>query len=78
MKVSISEIRKDKVFLFLAPDATQDELKNFGMMVQAWMMKHYVGIPCSSYIRTTDPGLAIVSILDINSDHDVPQFDENW
>lgn len=78
MKVSISEIRKGKVFLFLAPNATQDELRDFDMKVHAWMAKHYEGMPCSSYLRTTDGGKAILSVVDINSDHDAPQIEENW
>ena len=78
MKVSISEIRKGKVFLLLAPNATQDELQDFDMKVHAWMTKHFEGMPCSFYLHTTDGGKAILSVVDINSDHDVPQIDEIW
>ena len=78
MKVSISEIRKDKVFLFLAPDATHDELQDFGMKVQAWMSSHYEGLPCSFYLHTTDGRLAIVSILDVNNGWDGQQVEEVW
>lgn len=78
MKVSISEIRKNKVFLFLAPDATQEELQDFDMKVHAWMSTHFDGIPCSFYLRTSDGGKAILSIVDINADHDSPHVDEMW
>lgn len=78
MKVSISEIRKDKVFLFLAPDATQEELQDFDMKVHAWMSSRFSGISCSFYLHTSDGGKAILSVVDINSDHDNPQIEENW
>lgn len=78
MKVSISEIRKNKVFLFLAPDATQEELQDFDLKVQAWMSSRFRGVPCSFYLRTSDGGKAILSVVEINSDHDCPQVEEIW
>lgn len=78
MKVSISEIRKNKVFLFLAPDATQEELQGFDMKVHFWMSSRFTGVPCSFYLRTSDGGRAILSVVNINSDHDLPQIEEDW
>lgn len=78
MKVSISEIRKNKVFLFLATDATQEELQDSDMKVHSWMSSRYTGVPCSFYLRTSDGGRSILSVVDINSGNDAPQKEENW
>lgn len=81
MKVSISEIIKNKVFLFLAPDASPEELANFEDVVRRWMDKRVQDLPTpwhSEFTLTDSNGVkTIVSIVDVNKDHQIDQTTED-
>lgn len=71
MKVSISTIKRDKVFLVLCLEqgVTKDA---FAKAVQSHYLRQGV-IPFSFFTETHDDTLSMVVIPDINNDHDEPQ-----
>ena len=72
MKVSISTIKKNKVFLVLCLE--QDVPKDaFSQAVQNYFLLNHPGVPYNFYADTCDDTLALVVILDVNQDHEAAQ-----
>lgn len=72
MRVSISTIKKNKVYLILCSEngVTREQ---FSEAVQNYFLVNYPGIPYCFYIDTYDATLAMVVIPDVNQDHEAPQ-----
>ena len=69
MKVSISTIKKDKVFLVLCLEKGVTK-EQFNEAVQNYFLINQKGIPFSFYADTYDDTLAMVVIPDVNQDHE--------
>ncbi len=72
MKVSISTIKKDKVFLVICLEngVSKDA---FSQAVQNYYHLNYSGVPFSFYAETHDDTLAMIVIIDVNQDHEGSQ-----
>ena len=79
MKVAVSEIIENKVFLFLAPDASPESLVNFEDTISHWMDAKILELRATGHsdfsLTTSDGGKAIVSIVDVNNDHETNQYE---
>ena len=79
MKVAISEIIKDKIFLFLAPIASPEDLANLDGTICHWMDAKVLELQATGHsdftLITNDGGKAIVSIVDVNKDHEINQYE---
>ena len=72
MKVSISTIKKNKVFLVLCLE--QGVSKDaFSQAVQNYFLLNHSGVPYNFYADTYDDILAMVVIPDVNQDHEAAQ-----
>lgn len=76
MKVSISTIKKDKVFLVicLEPGVSKEQ---FSQAVQNHFLLTQDAIPYSFYAETQDDTLAMIVIPDVNQDHEEEQKVKN-
>ena len=79
MKVSVSEFVKDKVFQFLSLDSNREELERFESLVCQWMDNKVQHLPTQWHsefsLNTSDGKKAIVSIVDVNKDLSVKQYE---
>lgn len=73
MKVSISTIKKDKVFLVICSEKGVTK-EQFSEAVQNYFLLQQQGVPFSFYADTYDDTLAMIVIPDVNQDHEVPQI----
>ena len=72
MKVSISTIKKNKVFLVLCLE--QGVSKDaFSQAVQNYFLLNHSAVPYNFYADTYDDTLAMVVIPDVNQDHEAAQ-----
>ncbi len=72
MKVSISTIKKNKVFLVLCLEKGVSK-DTFSQTVQDYFLLNHSGIPYNFYADTYDDTLAMVVIPDVNQDHEAAQ-----
>ncbi len=76
MKVSISTIKKDKVFLVICLEKGVSK-EQFQEAVQNYFLLTQQRVPYSFYAETSDDTLAMVVIPDVNQDHYCPQIEVN-
>lgn len=72
MKVSISTIKQNKVFLVMCLDPGVSK-EQFSQAVQNHFLSSHNGVPYSFYAETHDDTLAMIVILDVNSNPEAPQ-----
>lgn len=72
MKVSVSTIKKEKVFLIICMEQGVSK-DDFSQAVQYYFLEHYPGVPYSFYADTYDDTLAMIVIPDVNQDHEDDQ-----
>lgn len=76
MKVSISTIKKDKVFLVLCLEKGVTK-EQFQETVKNHFFDSTKKIPYNFFAETNDDTLAMVVIPDVNQDHDCPQIEKD-
>ena len=79
MKASLSEITKNKVFVFFPQNSNPQELNDFEKKVGLWMDKKTNEVDALMHsdfvLETSDGGKAIASIIDVNKDQQDVQIE---
>lgn len=74
MRVSISTIKQNKVFLVICLERGVSK-EQFSQAVQNHFLLTQDAIPYSFYADTLDDTLAMIVIPDVNQDHEAPQIE---
>ena len=72
MKISISTIKKNKVFLVICLEQGVSK-DTFSQVVQNYFLLNHSGVPYNFYADTYDDTLAMVVIPDVNQDYEAAQ-----